>query len=184
MSASRFAFVLAVVLHLSTASAEIVKFDGVATSSLPYTEAGLAFTNVPGNTPAIVAGGADGYLTAGTNFVPIHIHVAGDQPFNLASLDIEELFRNWRIESSTGAIVHPSGTGTLDFSSLPGWSNLTAFDIVHDPAESNGAIRVDNIVFSRVPEPSVATVLLALSSFGLLLRRRRRLRRICGPLSR
>jgi hypothetical protein len=166
-----------VFLTPSSASAAIVTFDGVATSSLPYTEAGLTFTNLLGTSAAIVAGGADGSLTAGTNTLPIHVHVAGSQPFNLVSLDIENIFRTWKIQSSSGAIFSPTAAGTINFTGMTGWSNLTSFDLIHDPGEANGTIRVDNISFTSVPEPSAAVLVgLAVGSLGFGFCRRSRVK--------
>ena len=172
---NRFALVTATILVTQSVVAETVTFDGVGFQNLPYTEEGLTFTNLPGTEPAVIGGGADGHLVGGTNVTPIHVRVTGSQPFDLTSLDIENIFRTWRIESSAGAIFDPTGTGTVDFTSLTGWTNLTSFDVVHDPGEANGTIRIDNIVFTPVPEPS-AVALLVLSSVCLLLRRQRTFR--------
>jgi hypothetical protein len=166
---SRIAAIAIVLLSVSCASAATVKFDGVATTSLPYSEAELTFTNLPGTSAAIVAGGVDGYLVGGTNGLPIHVRATGSQPFNLISLDIEDIFRTWRIQSSTGAVFNPTGTGMINFTGMIGWTNLKSFDLIHDPGEANGTIRVDNIVFAPVPEPSAA-VLAALGAGGVMLR--------------
>lgn len=166
-------FLILVTVAASTASAAIVTFNGVATTSLPYTEAGLTFTNLPGTSPMIVAGGADGDLQGGTNGTPIHVHVAGSQAFNLVSLDIESIFRTWRIQSSTGTIFNPTTTGTINFTGLTGWTNLTSFDLIHDPGEANGTLTVDNIAFTLVPEPS-AIMLAVLAVIGVSFKCRRR----------
>ena len=173
---SRIAAIAIVLLSASSASAAIVTFDGVATTSLPYSEAGLTFTNLPGTSAAIVAGGANGDLVAGTNGLPIHVRVTGSQQFNLTSLDIEDIFRTWRIQSSTGAVFNPTGIGTVNFTGMTGWTNLASFDLIHDPGEANGTIRVDNIAFAPVPEPPAA-VLAALGVCGVVLGCRRLARR-------
>jgi hypothetical protein len=140
---------------------------GTAFANLPYTENGLTFTDVTGTSPASIGGfGADKALVGGTNFTPIHVRATGVTPFDLLSFDIETISRTWRIESSSGAIFNPTTAGTINFTLMAGWTNLTYFDIVHSPAEPNGSIRVDDVAFNFVPEPS-ALVLIIGSMFGL-----------------
>jgi hypothetical protein len=157
-------------LTVSRVSAAVVNFNGISFQNLPYTEAGLTFTNMPGTDPAVIAGGADGHLVAGTNGTPIHVRVTGSQPFDLVTLDIENMFRTWRIESSAGAVFHPTTAGTVDFTGLTGWTNLTSFDVVHNPTAANGTIRVDNVVFAFVPEPTAGS-LIGLAIMLVSLRR-------------
>jgi hypothetical protein len=158
-------------LSVSYSSAGIVAFNGVATTNLPYSEAGLTFSNLPGGDNLIVAGGADGHLLGGTNTLPIHVRVTGAERFNLSALDIEGISRTWRIESSSGAVFNVGATGTINFIGLTGWTNLTSFDIIHDPPQANGSIRVDNIVFTSVPEPSAVVLTILAASCFLFLRR-------------
>jgi hypothetical protein len=140
---------------------------GTAFANLPYAEDGLTFTDVTGTSPASIGGfGAEKALVAGTNFTPIHVRATGVTPFDLLSFDIESIGRTWRIESSSGAIFNPTAAGTINFTSMTGWTNLAYFDIVHSPAEPNGSIQVDNVTFNFVPEPS-ALVLIIGSLFGL-----------------
>ena len=166
------ASVIAFGLIASVASADFVTFDNVQTSNLPYSENGLTFSNLAGTSPAIVVGGTDGYLVAGTNTAPIHVRVSSPQQFDLVSLDIERILRDWRIESSSGAVydVTTFGPHTIDFTNLSGWSSLDYFDVVHDPGEANGTIRVDNIQFNAVPEPST---FFSFGIIGILILKRR-----------
>ncbi len=170
MLLNHFTAFVAAVFIAPFASAAVVDFNDISTTTLPYTEKGLTFTDIGGNN-SIVAGGVDGHLTAGTNIAPIRIRVTGVQPFDLESLVIENLFRSWSIQASTGATVTPISTGTLDFTGLTGWTNLSSFELIHDPGEANGTIRVDDITFTLVPEPATASLLLAGSMLGLVRRR-------------
>ncbi|MEM0914520.1 MAG: PEP-CTERM sorting domain-containing protein [Planctomycetota bacterium] len=54
---------------------------------------------------------------------------------------------------------------------MQGWTNLTSFEFVHDPAEANGNIRIDDIVFTFVPEPTTGMLLLAASTVVFARRR-------------
>ena len=122
-----------------------VVVDFAGGGSLPYTEDGLTVSALSGGNGAGVHGFGDGYLVAGTNFTPIRFHVAGEEPFDLLSLDVEQYYRTWTIESSSGAVFDVTGSGTLDFAGQPGWESISYFEIVHDPAEPNGSVRVDNV---------------------------------------
>jgi hypothetical protein len=150
--------ILILALILSSADttcwADTVSFDN-GFSNLPYSEAGLLFDNSAGASPAVISDGpgGDGFLVAGTNTLPIQISVTGDTNFDLVSLDVENVLRNWRLESSSGAIFNISTQGTVNLDGLSGWSNITSFDIVHSPGEANGTISVDNINIRSVPEP-------------------------------
>jgi hypothetical protein len=147
---------------------------GSSFANLPYAEQGLMFINLAGTSPAvIVTSGGDGHLVAGTNVTPIHVRVSGTQPFRLISLDVEQLFRTWRLESSAGALVNLSDAGSVNLGSDPGWTNLSYFDLVHDPGEANGSIRVDNIEFSIVPEPATWALCVAALAAGATFRRPR-----------
>jgi len=129
---------------------------GATFSPLPYSEDGLTFTDVTGNSPAVITGfSGDMELVGGTNSIPIHVRATGLTPFNLLSLDIKQLNRTWRIESSSGAMFNPTTTGTINFTAMSGWAEITYFDIIHSPAAANGSIRIDNVSFNLVPEPSV-----------------------------
>jgi hypothetical protein len=126
------------------ASGATVDFISPGVTVLPYAESGLTFFTMPGSTSAVVA---NGRLTSGTNFVPIHIRATGIQPFDLTSLNIATLYRAWRIESSSGAVLPLLGPGTIDFSGQPGWSSIVYFDFVHNPAEPNGSVSIDSLEF-------------------------------------
>lgn len=150
---------------------ELIDF-GSAFSLLPYTEAGLTFTNL-GTSPAVVS---SGHLVAGTNFDPIHVRVTGAAPFDLISLDVLQLFRNWQVVASTGASLAPS-IGTLTFTELPGWQGIEFFDLIHDPPEANGSISADNILVQFVPEPSAAALAIVALLGLVICGRKRRARR-------
>ena len=168
---------IATVVFGPFASAAVIDFNNVTTTSLPYTEESLTFTNT-GQTNPVVIGGTDGYLTSGTNTAPIRILATGTQPFDLESLAVEAIFRNWTIESSSGASFSPTATGTIDFTSLTGWTNITSFELIHDPGEANGTIRVDDINFTFVPEPTSGMLLI--SGLAVALMRRRQLTTNCS----
>jgi len=146
---------------------ELITFDPVF-STLPYTEGGLTFTNL-GTSLAVVSGGG---LVAGTNFDPIHVRATGSAPFDLISFDVRQLFQNWQVVSSTGATLTPS-LGTMTLTGLSGWQGITYFDLIHDPPQVNGTIRVDDFQIQFVPEPS-AIVLGSLAIVGLLIAARRK----------
>ncbi|MEM6756286.1 MAG: PEP-CTERM sorting domain-containing protein [Planctomycetota bacterium] len=162
--------IVTTVLMTPFASAAVVDFNGVSTTNLPYTEENLTFTNT-GDTNPVVIGGADGYLTSGTNVAAIRILVTGSQPFDLESLSFESLTRTWTIESSSGGSLSPAGPGIFDFTSLSGWTNISSFELIHDPGEANGSIRLDDITFTIVPEPTSGVLLLAGSVIALVGRR-------------
>ncbi len=166
----------------SPASAATIDFGDGAFQALPYVEDGLTFANLPGTSPAVIgSNGGDGQLVAGTNVTPIKVRVSGAQPFDLISLDVEQMFRNWRIESSAGAITAIPGVGALTLNGTPGWNNLSYFDLIHDPGEANGSIRVDNVVFEAVPEPN-SLAIAAVSLLGILIRCKAcHLRRLSRP---
>ncbi len=133
-------------------AAEIIDF-GSSFQPLPYVEDGLTFANL-GTSPAIVAsGGGDAYLTAGTNTDPIRVRATAAAPFDLVSFDINSIFQTWRVETSLGAVLNVTGPATVDFTSQSGFQGITYFEIIHDPAEANGTISVDNVVINYVPEP-------------------------------
>src|SRR5262245_21765346 len=124
-------FVAAFVVAAFPALAITVDFDGPFTA-LPYTEDGLTFSDLPG-TSVSVAGGSTGVLVSGTNTIPIHIRAAGTQPFDLQQIQITQLTRTWRIESSSGEVLNIPGAGTLNFAGQPGWSNIIYFASIHNP---------------------------------------------------
>jgi hypothetical protein len=146
--------------------AEVIDF-GDGSADLPYVEDGITFTNEgdDGFFRFFIGGFGDGNLSAGTNDVPLHARASSPVPFDLVSLDIETIFRDWRIESSLGGLVMPSGTGTLDFTNESGFQGITSFDIILDPPDANGTITVDNIVVNFVPEPSTFPA----AAFGSML---------------
>ena len=157
------------------AHAVVVDF-GSTMQQLPYAEDGLSFTKVLPNSPMSVTGFApDMALIAGTNFTPIHVRAAGVTPFDLDTLDVESLGRAWRLESSSGAVFNVPSTGTINFAAQPGWQNISYFDIIHNPAEANGTIQVDNVAVTFVPEPAIAGAVAGLA-LSLLARRQRRRR--------
>lgn len=167
-----FLYAASIVLWCASTSAETIDF-GSSFVNLPYTEKGLTFTNLPGTSPAVIGtSSGDGHLVAGTNVTPIHVRVSGMQPFRLISLDVEQIFRTWRIESSHGAVTGLPGVGAVGLGSDPDWTNLTYFDLIHDPGEANGSIRVDNIEFSIVPEPAAWALSVALALTPVISRRR------------
>ena len=165
-----FLSLLIAMVFTSQALADFVRFDNVqsqtVTQALTYVESGLTFLMGAGSVNGAIVGGADGYLTAGTNSTPIIFNVTSAVPFDLISLDVEGIFRTWRIQSTQGGNVSPNTTGTLSFAGQPGWSGITSFSIIHSPGASNGTIRIDNINFTAVPEPS-SIVLILLSSLGV-----------------
>src|SRR5688572_27999336 len=115
----RLILIAGLVSHASWGMAATVNFNVPSTVNLPYSESGLTFSAMPSTAAMVVASSftGDGDLVGGTNSVPIHTHVTSAQPFDLVSLDVENIFRTWRIESSSGAIVTPTGTGTINFTS-------------------------------------------------------------------
>ena len=96
-------------------------------------------------------------------------------PFDLDTLDVESLGRAWRLESSSGAVFNVPSTGTINFAAQPGWQNISYFDIIHNPAEANGTIQVDNVAVTFVPEPAIAGAVAGLALSLLARRQRRRL---------
>lgn len=126
------------------AEADFVEFNA-SFQSLPYSEAGLTFSTLPGTNSAVIGSGG---MTSGTNFTLIHIRATADRPFSLVSLTIPSFSRKWRIESSSGAVVALASTGVTSFAELSGWTNISYFDLVHNPAEANGGIRVDRVEFA------------------------------------
>ncbi|RLB66353.1 MAG: hypothetical protein DRH08_06385, partial [Deltaproteobacteria bacterium] len=82
-----------------------------------------------------------------------------DLAFDLVSLDIDLLWGESIITSSSGASLSLSdfGLGTANFDTV-GWWNITSFSI-----ENSGIFAIDNIVFENpatiVPEPSTFVLL-------------------------
>ena len=153
--------------------AEVIDF-GTASGSLPYSEDGLTFTKVNPASPMSIGGfDGDAELGAGTNFTPIHVRATGAGPFDLDTFDVEGLYRAWRLESSSGAVFNIPMTGTFDLRATSGWQGIAWFDIIHNPAEANGTITLDNVAVTFVPEPAAAAALLA-GLAAVALRRRRR----------
>jgi len=163
------------ILSLASAAHAVVIEFGSTIQNLPYAEDGLSFTKVLANSPMSVTGfGTDMALIAGTNFTPIHVRATGVTPFNLDTLDVEGLARPWRLESSSGAVFNIPSTGTINLAAQPGWQSINYFDIIHNPAEPNGTITVDNVAVTFVPEPTFAGAATGLV-LALLAWRRRRL---------
>lgn len=159
------------VAHLTPfASATVIDFNGASTANLPYTEGNLTFSNT-GDTDPVVIGGEDGFLASGTNSGAIRIFVTGAQPFDLESISLESLFRTWRIESSSGESFSPTGPGIADFTGLDGWTSINSFELIHDPGEANGSIRIDDITITVVPEPASGALLLVGSIMTIARRR-------------
>lgn len=167
-----FRLLLTLAVLLSTfwaaqASATTIDF-GTTFQLLPYVEDDLTFTNLGTSLAIVSGGGGDGFLTAGTNFDPIRVRVASITPFDLVSFDIEAIFRSWRVETSLGGVLNVSGPATVDFAAQSGFQGITYFEIIHDPAEENGTIGVDNIVVNFVPEPG-SWLLIVIGGVGPIL---------------
>ncbi|MGD9635450.1 MAG: hypothetical protein AB7G28_26065 [Pirellulales bacterium] len=168
--------------HAAAAEPVTLDFDNLSRGliAIPYTEDGFTVTAPSrGNGAGICRGSDDGYLCGGTNTIPIRFRITGETPFDLVSLDVEQVFRSWRIEASSGAILSlgsQTGTqspGTIDFEALPGWRGLSYFEIVHDPGQANGFINADNISLLPVPEPSTLALATALATITTNCRRQR-----------
>lgn len=153
---------LLIVSHGAAADPATLDFDNLSRGqfTIPYTEDGFTVTAPSrGNGAGVCGGSEDGYLCGGTNTIPIRFRTAGETLVDLVSLDVEQVFRSWNIEASSGAILSlgsQTGTqspGTIGFEALPGWRRLSYFEIVHDPAQANGFINVDNIRLLPVPNP-------------------------------
>jgi len=153
-----------------TVNAATVDFGTVPTN-LPYIQSGMVFTNQGPSLAVISGAGSDMALVAGTNVDPVNVRAQLVAPgtFSLTSIDIEQFFRTWTIQSSSGASVTVSSTGTIDFTGLSGWQGISSFNVIHSPAEANGSIQLDNVVFGPVPEP--ATVILILIGGAIYLAR-------------
>ena len=163
-----FAAIVVALLFTTVSAAQTVAidFDTRRFDPLPYEEDRILFSNPPGY-PAMGSAGTvvsySGRLTAGTNNTPIRIRASASQPFDLLSLEVDQLFRDWRVVSSSGAVFDPLTVGAVDFSGVPGWTGISYFDLLHDPPEANGSIRVDRVVIRYVPEPaSLALAMVAL----------------------
>ncbi|MCC6510059.1 MAG: hypothetical protein IT423_13210 [Pirellulaceae bacterium] len=152
----------------------IVDFGiGATVQNLPYAEDGFTFTNQQGTNSSVIGtpGNTERYLNlsgtgAGSN---IAVRLSGSSLFNLNSLDVEGFgpFRDWTFVASNGTVFNvASGTPAqaYNFTSLPGWTNLSHVDFVHSGALANANIRLDNINVTVVPEPAslffAASVLL------------------------
>ena len=74
-----FLSLLIAMVFTSQALADFVRFDNVqsqsVTQALTYVESGLTFLMGAGSVNGAIVGGADGYLTAGTNSTPIIFNV-------------------------------------------------------------------------------------------------------------
>jgi hypothetical protein len=161
---------LALFLLAPAASAQVVTIDfGTAITPLPYVEDGFTVESLSGG-GIIGSDGSNGYLTGGTNAVPIRWRISSPQSFDLVSLDVLSYFRNWRIEAMGSETASITSAGTVHFASLSGWKGISSFEIIHDPGEANGTARIDNIVIA-IPEPAAGILLLPALA---LLRRNRR----------
>ncbi len=137
-----------------TAGFEIIDF-GIDQQRLPYSEDGLNFTDLLGDSPVAVAGPAgNSKLIAATFDLPIYVRVEATVPFQLVAFDVDGLFRSWELRSSNGDVFEIGSLGTIPMLFEPGWQELQYFDIVHLPAEPNGTIWLDNIVVEYLPEPN------------------------------
>jgi hypothetical protein len=153
--AARTALVCALVLCCMgqvSAAPVTIEFEGPF-GGLPYAEDGLTFTALSSGNGVGAGGPPDGELVAGTNTIPIRVRAAALQNFDLLSLDVEQVFRTWTLESSAGAVFNIAGAASLDFTGQVGWTNLSYFEFVHDPGEANGSIRADNVRVQFVSEP-------------------------------
>jgi hypothetical protein len=184
------ALFLLVASHAAAAEPVTLGFDNLSRGqfTIPYTEDGFTVTAPSrGNGAGICGGSEDGYLCGGTNTVPIRFRIAGNTPFDLVSLDVEQVFRSWSIEASSGAILSlgsQTGTqspGTISFEALPGWRSLSYFEIVHDPGQANGFINADNIRLLPAPEPSTLALCTALTAIATNFRHRRHCRLTSRP---
>jgi hypothetical protein len=79
--------------------------------------------------------------------------------------------------------VTQSSTGTIDFTSLAGWTNLTFVDIAHTASQANANLQLDNFQLNApsVPEPG-SMVLMAVAGVSAIGIRRRNGRRAIGPV--
>ncbi len=85
------------------------------------------------------------------------------------------------MSASSGAtleIPNATAVGTIDFTALAGWMNLTFVDVTHRLMGNGANLQLDNFVFNiqAVPEPgSLALVAVTGGGLGLtrLVRRRR-----------
>lgn len=165
----RFAvFVLALTMSNCVLLADIVLDFGTVTFSqdLPYSADGFTFASQQGNSRVLgFSFNTDRYLNlvgdpSGSN---VTVRLTGSTPFDFHSVDVEGFgpSRDWTFVASSGSTLNlPGGSpaGTIDFTSLAGWTNLTFVDVIHDDAAANANLRLDNfnVSVSAVPEPSSA----------------------------
>jgi len=145
-----------VALHPGQCGAAIVTIDfGTENADLPYSERGLIFTAISGT--GAIRGAPDAMLTTGGTLTPeIRIRASANTPFELLSLRIERLNRNWRIETSAGGAFAIPGTGVLSFGNIGGFSNIISFDLVNDGGVLNASLYVDDIAVQFPSEPRPA----------------------------
>jgi hypothetical protein len=142
-----------IAVHPGQCGAAVLTIDfGTENADLPYSEGGLIFTAVSGT--GAIRGAPDAMLTTGGTLTPeIRIRASANTPFDLLSLQIERLNRNWRIETSAGGVFAIPGTGVLDFGSMGGFCNITSFDLVNDGGVLNASLYVDDITVQIPSEP-------------------------------
>jgi hypothetical protein len=140
----------------------VIEFDAPTTLSLPYTEGGLTFSEVG---PSFSARVILGDLRAIGSFAQFHIRGSSAQPFDLLSVENVTILGPWRFVSSAGATQDVFGDEadlsshqTFNFAGLPGWSNITHFDIIFAGTTTppRRVIFVDRVTVATVPEPSFA----------------------------
>jgi hypothetical protein len=181
----RFAiFVLTLTLSDCVLLADIVLNFGTAAFSqdLPYSADGFTFASQQGNSRVLgFSFNTDRYLnlvgdSLGSN---VTVRLTATTPFDFHSVDIEGFgpSRDWTFLASSGSTLNiPGGSpaGTIDFTSLAGWTNLTFVDVIHDDAAANANLRLDNfdVSVSAVPEPS-SIVLVGASLLAAGYQRRR-----------
>src|SRR5260221_14411949 len=131
-----------IVLYPGESGAAILTIGfGTNNVDLPYSEGGLIFTTISGD--GAIRGAPDAMLVTGGTFTPeIRIRTSANTPFDLLSLRIERLNRDWRIETPAGKAFAIPSTGVLDFGSIGGFSNITSFDLVNDGGVLNASLYV------------------------------------------
>ncbi|HVJ85240.1 MAG TPA: PEP-CTERM sorting domain-containing protein [Caulifigura sp.] len=180
---------LAVLLLVGTkpAQADLISIDfgtSASVGALPYAEDGFTFSTLLGGSQVNgSAGDTNRYLNLlGASTPNARVRISGPGAFDLQSFDLRDVSSQpWTVSASSGAsLVIPNATavGTIDFTALAGWTNLTFVDISHTLMGNGANLRLDNFVFNTqaVPEPgSLALVAVSGGVLGLtrFVRRRR-----------
>ncbi len=145
------------------AATTVINFDTPNFVPLPYTESGLTFESIIPTASHLLGATGKLYASGSGGSSPYHIRASSATRFHLQSMEIHAQFQNWRLESSTGAVMTLASSGPplpihVDFSGTPGWSNIDSFDLIHDYGGDRRHILIDNIRVQFVPEPSAATL--------------------------